>query len=120
MCQKDQPGQPNAFHIHDLTMKGHEFLTNTRKSDEIGSKSVDTANIFFDHRLMNEVVRQLLIGAGSIFMAPAGLLPQPRLRLTLPGSTVEQAIAGDISRVAADLCHATERAEMASQLELSI
>lgn len=69
---------------------------------------------------MSEFVRQLLIGAGSIFLAPAGMLPQPQFRVTVPGGTAQQAIASDFSRVAADLCRATDRAERAAQLELSI
>lgn len=32
ICQKDHRGQPNAFYIHGLTMKGHEFLANARNN----------------------------------------------------------------------------------------
>ena len=45
----------------------------------------------------------MLIGAGSILLVPLGLLPRPRLVVTVPDITPMQALAGDFSRVAGDL-----------------
>lgn len=69
---------------------------------------------------MNEFVRRLLIGAGSMFLVPAGLLPKPQFRITVIGNTATREIAGDFSRIASDLNRATDAIEHSAQLELSI
>ena len=64
-----------------------------------------------------EAIRQILIGAGSIFLVPMGLLPRPELTVTILSGTATQAIAGDFSRVAGDLQKAITKVENATQLE---
>lgn len=63
-----------------------------------------------------DFLRQFAIGAGSILLVPAGLLPRPQLTVTVPGTATES-IAGDFARIAHDLRRATKKVEEASQLE---
>jgi hypothetical protein len=69
---------------------------------------------------MKEIIRQLTVGAGLIFLAPAGRIPQPRFRITVPSPKATQDICYDFSRVANDLRRSIERVEREGQLELSI
>lgn len=67
-----------------------------------------------------DFLRQLAVGAGSIFFVPGGLLPRPQFTVTIPNGTATEAIAGDFSRIAGDLERAVNKVEHASQLEFSI
>lgn len=69
---------------------------------------------------MKEIIRQLTLGAGSIFLAPVGRIPEPRYRITVPSPKATQDICYDFSRVAGDLRRAMERVEREGQLELRI
>jgi hypothetical protein len=69
---------------------------------------------------MKEIIRQLAVGAGSIFLAPAGIIPKPRFRITIPSPTATQDICYDFSRVAGDLRRSMERVEHEGQLKLGI
>jgi hypothetical protein len=69
---------------------------------------------------MKEIIRQLAVGAGSIFLAPAGRIPRPKFRITVPSPRATQDICYDFSRVASDLRRSIERVEREGQLELSI
>ena len=66
---------------------------------------------------MGELTRQFLIGAASIILAPAGAVPSPKYRITIPGPTATDAIAGDVGRVSADLLRAIRKVEKTAQLE---
>ena len=69
---------------------------------------------------MKEALRQILIGAGSIFLAPAGGIPQAPLRITLPPSNSTSALAYDFHAVSRDFVRAIERVEHAGQMELEL
>ncbi len=69
---------------------------------------------------MKDAARQFVIGFGSIFLAPAGALPKPGRRITLPPNSSTEAIAHDFGVVSADLARAIERVEHAHQLELGV
>ena len=66
---------------------------------------------------MNDFARQFILGAASIILAPAGMLPEPGYRITQPESTATDAIAGDFARVSADLSRSIRRVEKSVQLE---
>ena len=81
---------------------------------------VDATTDLYDAVRMREFVRQILIGAGSIFLGPTGAIPRPAYTITLPPETSTMAIAGDFSRVAGDMARSIEKVEREGQLELSI
>ena len=64
-----------------------------------------------------DFLRQLAVGAGSIFLVPVGLLPRPQFTVTVPSGTATEAIAGDFARISGDLRRATKKVEEARQLE---
>jgi len=88
--------------------------------EEIVNLAFDTAPLIFVPFVMKEFIRQLAFGAGSIFLAPAGMIPKPRFRITVPSPTATQDICYDFSRVAGDFRRSIERVEREGQLELSI
>jgi len=69
---------------------------------------------------MNDIFQQMLIGMGSMFLAPFGKFPRPSFRITLPPQSASQAIGFDFSRVAGDLNHSIDKVENAKQLELKL
>jgi hypothetical protein len=69
---------------------------------------------------MNETLRHVLAGAGSILLAPAGVLHSAQLRITLPPSNATDAIAHDFGIVSAHLKRAMAKVEHAEQMELEL
>jgi hypothetical protein len=69
---------------------------------------------------MIQLARQFLLGAASVVLAPLGLLPAPRYRITVPEGTVRDAVAGDFARVAADFKKAHRQIEKRVQLEMEL
>jgi hypothetical protein len=65
-----------------------------------------------------EVIRQMLMGYASIFLAPANLMPRPSRRITLPPRSLTQGIAYDFYRISNDLNRAISKVEHEKQLEL--
>jgi len=70
--------------------------------------------------LMREILRQILIGSGSVFLAPWGSLPAPEVRITLPPETAAQAVGRDFSNVSSDFKKAINAIENERQLELKL
>lgn len=66
---------------------------------------------------MAELARQFILGAASIFLAPAGVLREPGYRITLPAATAMDAISGDFARASGDLSNAIRKVEQSVQLE---
>ena len=69
---------------------------------------------------MSEAIHQLIIGFGSLILAPFDALPRPGYRITLPPQNATQAIAHDFSMVSKDLARSVEKAEHLHQLELKL
>lgn len=69
---------------------------------------------------MHEALRQLLIGASSICLSPAGTTPPPKYRITLPPESATQAIAYDFGAVGGDLNRAIEKVRHLGQMELEL
>jgi hypothetical protein len=69
---------------------------------------------------MNNMLRQFVLGVGSIILAPANALPQHSLRITIPPETATSAIAHDFSTVSKDLTHSVSRVDKTVQLELGV
>jgi hypothetical protein len=66
---------------------------------------------------MSDFARQVILGAASILLAPAGLMPQPGYRRTILERTATDAVSGDFARVSADLTRAIRTVEKSVQLE---
>jgi len=69
---------------------------------------------------MHSFFRHFAMGAGSIVLAPAGQLPPPQLRITLPPYCATQAIARDFQMVGRDLIRAIDKVEHAQQMEFDL
>jgi hypothetical protein len=69
---------------------------------------------------MHSILRNLAIGASSIVFAPAGMLPPPAFRITIPQGTATEALGHDFGMIGRDFVRAIERVEMADQLELKL
>ncbi len=69
---------------------------------------------------MKEIIHQILLGFGSILLAPADRLPPPSYRITLPPDSATQAIGFDFSNVARDFIKATDTVENQRQLEFGL
>ncbi len=70
--------------------------------------------------MMNDIVRQMLIGVSSLMLAPSGVLCRPDIRITVPPENFSQAIGFDLSNVAGDLTKAIDKVEHKDQLELPL
>ena len=55
-----------------------------------------------------------------MFLAPAGVSPEPSRRITIPPSDLSTALAYDFRAIGRDLSRATEKIEYARQLELKL
>jgi hypothetical protein len=82
--------------------------------------AIDWYLVATDCCLVSELLHHLLVGAGSLILAPSGSLPPPRLRITLPPENAMQAIGHDFRRISGDLDYAIKKVEHAGQLELEI
>jgi hypothetical protein len=69
---------------------------------------------------MNEIINHLIIGMGSVVLAPFNALPRPGYRITLPPETATQAIAHDFSMISGDLARSVDKVKHARQLELKL
>lgn len=69
---------------------------------------------------MHNLLHHVVLGVGSIFLAPAGGMPQPNLRITLPPRCATEALGRDFSMIGRDFIRATDRVEHAEQMELSL
>ena len=69
---------------------------------------------------MHNLFRHFVIGAGSIWLAPSGAMPQPQFRITLPPKCATQALAHDFGMVGRDFVRAMDRVEHADQMELEL
>jgi hypothetical protein len=69
---------------------------------------------------MIQLARQFFLGAASVVLAPLGLLPAPKYRITVPEPTVRAAVAGDFARVAADFRSAHRKIEKTVQMEMEL
>ena len=67
---------------------------------------------------MKQIIHNLLLGMGSILLAPSGNLVTPGLRITLPPENATDAIASDFARIAGDLDRSIERIRSEKQMEL--
>ena len=68
---------------------------------------------------MKEFFHHFLVGAGAIFLAPAGATPEPSRRITIPNDT-NTALAYDFGAIGRDLKRATYKIEHLSQMELEL
>jgi hypothetical protein len=69
---------------------------------------------------MIQLARQFFLGAASLILAPIGLLPAPKYRITVPERTARDALAGDFARVAADFRSAHRTIEKRVQMEMEL
>lgn len=69
---------------------------------------------------MNERLKQVILGVGSLILGPANVLPQPGLRITLPPENSSIAIARDFGMVGRDLTRELQKKETADQLMLGV
>lgn len=69
---------------------------------------------------MSEAIHQMIIGMGSLILAPFDALPRPGYRITLPPENATQAIAFDFSMVSRDLRRSIDKVEHERQLELKL
>jgi hypothetical protein len=69
---------------------------------------------------MNEVFHSLLMGVGSLILSPAGKLPMPKYRATVPQLTVSQAVAKDFAVVSGDLARSIDKVQNEKQLEMNL
>lgn len=69
---------------------------------------------------MHSLLRHLAIGASSIVLAPAGLLPRPDLRITIPQRTATESIGHDFGMIGRDFVRAMEKVALEEQLEFKL
>lgn len=69
---------------------------------------------------MKDFLHHFLVGAGAIFLAPAGATPEPSRRITLPPSDATNALAHDFGAIGGDLKRAMDKVEHRYQLELQL
>ncbi|MBI3415745.1 MAG: hypothetical protein HY043_10595 [Verrucomicrobia bacterium] len=69
---------------------------------------------------MNEIFHQILVGLGSVILAPTDAFPRPEIRITLPPENSAQAIGFDFSHVCGDLKRSISKIEHKDQLELAL
>jgi hypothetical protein len=100
------------------TESGIKTLPILSYSSRIIQESVDGPLLIYETAFMVEAIRQILIGIGSIVLAPAGQLPRAEARITLPPENATSAIAYDFSKVAGDLHRSIDKIEHAEQLPL--
>ena len=62
----------------------------------------------------------MLIGWGSILLAPSGHLPSPSLRITLPPENATQAIGFYFSHISRDFNRSVDKIRNQKQLELGL
>lgn len=70
---------------------------------------------------MPEAIRQFLIGAGSVLLAPAGLIPpKSSYRVTVFSRGAAREIGGDFARFSSFMKREIERKESEKQLDLGL
>ncbi|MEI6035077.1 MAG: hypothetical protein WCS65_12465 [Verrucomicrobiae bacterium] len=65
--------------------------------------AVDEIGYLLDCQAMGDCLKQIILGIGSILLAPANAIPQPGLRITIPPQDSMAAIAHDFSSVSRGL-----------------
>ena len=69
---------------------------------------------------MNERLKQVVLGLGSLVLAPANMLPGPGMRITLPPKDSAAAVARDFGMVGRDMTRELQKHETAGQLMLDV
>ncbi len=69
---------------------------------------------------MHSFLRNFAIGASYIVLAPAGMIPPPGFRITIPARNSTEALGHDFGMLGRDFVRAIERVQHDDQMEFDL
>lgn len=71
-------------------------------------------------RPMHSFLRNFAVGASYIVLAPAGMLPPPGFRITIPARNSTEALGHDFGMIGRDFVRAIDRVQHDDQMEFDL